>query len=124
MASSQRQPSDASPTALRARAAAKVNLGLYVGPVRADGKREADAYGRTVGDLDRRQRAGAEVARAVGRERARDAAAVDPDRGARQRRGGRSIHHPAKDRPERVGVRRHHPDPEHHRETATSIRQS
>ena len=38
MASSQRQPSDASPTALRARAAAKVNLGLYVGPVRADGR--------------------------------------------------------------------------------------
>ena len=38
MGSSQRQPSDASPTALRARAAAKVNLGLYVGPVRADGR--------------------------------------------------------------------------------------
>ena len=38
MASSQRQPSDASPSALRARAAAKVNLGLYVGPVRADGR--------------------------------------------------------------------------------------
>jgi 4-diphosphocytidyl-2-C-methyl-D-erythritol kinase len=38
VASSQRQPSDASPTALRARAAAKVNLGLYVGPVRADGR--------------------------------------------------------------------------------------
>ena len=38
MASQQRQPADhASPT-LRARAAAKVNLGLYVGPLRDDGR--------------------------------------------------------------------------------------
>jgi 4-diphosphocytidyl-2-C-methyl-D-erythritol kinase len=39
VASSQRQPADhAPPTSLRARAAAKVNLGLYVGPVRSDGR--------------------------------------------------------------------------------------
>src|SRR5919107_1376641 len=39
VASQQRQPGDhAPPVALRARAAAKVNLGLYVGPVRADGR--------------------------------------------------------------------------------------
>ena len=38
MASQQRQPSDhAPPVMLRARAAAKVNLGLYVGPLRTDG---------------------------------------------------------------------------------------
>ena len=39
MASQQRQPADhAPPRSLRARAAAKVNLGLYVGPLRADGR--------------------------------------------------------------------------------------
>ena len=39
MASQQRQPADhASPAMLRARAAAKVNLGLYVGPLREDGR--------------------------------------------------------------------------------------
>src|SRR5215208_2066444 len=39
VASQQRQPADhAPPKSLRARAAAKVNLGLYVGPVRADGR--------------------------------------------------------------------------------------
>jgi hypothetical protein len=39
VASSQRQSADhAPPTSLRARAAAKVNLGLYVGPVRSDGR--------------------------------------------------------------------------------------
>jgi 4-diphosphocytidyl-2-C-methyl-D-erythritol kinase len=39
VASQQRQPADhAPPTSLRARAAAKVNLGLYVGPVREDGR--------------------------------------------------------------------------------------
>ena len=38
VASSQRQPGDAPQTSLRARAAAKVNLGLYVGPLRADGR--------------------------------------------------------------------------------------
>ena len=38
MAGSQRHPSDASPSALRARAAAKVNLGLYAGTVRDDGR--------------------------------------------------------------------------------------
>jgi len=38
VASQQRQPSDhAPPVMLRARAAAKVNLGLYVGPLRTDG---------------------------------------------------------------------------------------
>jgi len=39
VASQQRQPADhAPPKSLRARAAAKVNLGLYVGPVRPDGR--------------------------------------------------------------------------------------
>jgi 4-diphosphocytidyl-2-C-methyl-D-erythritol kinase len=39
VASSQRQPGDQAPSAaLRARAAAKVNLGLYVGPLRDDGR--------------------------------------------------------------------------------------
>jgi 4-diphosphocytidyl-2-C-methyl-D-erythritol kinase len=39
VAAQQRQPGDhASPSSLRARAAAKVNLGLYVGPVRTDGR--------------------------------------------------------------------------------------
>jgi 4-diphosphocytidyl-2-C-methyl-D-erythritol kinase len=39
VASQQRQPADhAPPTMLRARAAAKVNLGLYVGPLRDDGR--------------------------------------------------------------------------------------
>ncbi|HEV8425733.1 MAG TPA: 4-(cytidine 5'-diphospho)-2-C-methyl-D-erythritol kinase [Actinomycetes bacterium] len=39
MASQQRQPADHAPPAmLRARAAAKVNLGLYVGPLRADNR--------------------------------------------------------------------------------------
>src|SRR5919107_1813598 len=39
VASQQRQPGDhAPPVALRARAAAKVNLGLYVGPMRDDGR--------------------------------------------------------------------------------------
>jgi 4-diphosphocytidyl-2-C-methyl-D-erythritol kinase len=39
VASQQRQPSDhAPPVMLRARAAAKVNLGLYVGPLRTDGR--------------------------------------------------------------------------------------
>src|SRR4029450_4964921 len=39
VASQQRQPADhAPPRSLRARAAAKVNLGLYVGPVRSDGR--------------------------------------------------------------------------------------
>jgi 4-diphosphocytidyl-2-C-methyl-D-erythritol kinase len=39
VASQQRQPADhAPPTMLRARAAAKVNLGLYVGPLFADGR--------------------------------------------------------------------------------------
>jgi 16S rRNA (adenine1518-N6/adenine1519-N6)-dimethyltransferase len=39
VASQQRQPADhAPPTSLRVRAAAKVNLGLYVGPLRPDGR--------------------------------------------------------------------------------------
>jgi 4-diphosphocytidyl-2-C-methyl-D-erythritol kinase len=39
VASQQRQPGDhAFPSSLRARAAAKVNLGLYVGPLRPDGR--------------------------------------------------------------------------------------
>ena len=37
MGSSQRQP-DAPPSSLRARAAAKVNLGLYVGPLQPGGR--------------------------------------------------------------------------------------
>ena len=49
MASQQRQPADhAPPTSLRARAAAKVNLGLYVGPLRADGR-----YHEIVDELER-----------------------------------------------------------------------